>query len=368
MAEPTYALSWPRELFEWEAKRILDTGSGFPADKIALLLEEAFEDADVAEQFRRMGPAVFSWTSEPQTNYASAEEWFTALLNDKTRLRPFQPPRYWAQRNNVHQQDEGTEPLAGFAGQFFDLIKNFSETGYTPKVMPKWCPDADNPSEEWISRQISSAIRIPVAWEELTQNPGAVSDDLIYSLVEYFHDQAQRPRTYSTHEYGGCGRHYSDYDAIAGRTIYRWRLNQLLRDHNIPLQLAAKGDELGRLVREFSPPFQDLVESQVTARTQPGDEIAHAIRDFRSRGASIVVKRTAITLIANNFETRRQALKAHLKKDEQDLFNIANNFKLRHRNDGQKEEYGHEFADWIFWNFLAAVELLDALERRGSGE
>ncbi|KQW06615.1 hypothetical protein ASC66_09135 [Leifsonia sp. Root4] len=205
-------------------------------------------------------------------------------------------------------------------------------------------------------------------WDELTQNPEEVSEDVLYSLVEYFHDQAQRPRTFTTHDYGGCGRDYSDYDATAGRTIYRWRVNQLLQDHNIPLQLAARGEELGRLVREFSEPLQDLVESQVAARNQEGDEIAHAVRDFRSRGASLVVKRAAITLIANNLETRRQELKVHLKKDEQDLFHIANKFGLRHRNVDQKDDYGHEFADWIFWNFLSAVELLDALERRGSGE
>lgn len=315
-----------------------------------------------------MGPASFIWTSEPHTNDSSAQEWFTALLNDKRRLRSFQPPRYWAQRNNVHQPDDSNEPFTGFAGHFFDLVKNLSETGYTPKVMPKWCPDSDNPSDEWISRKISSAIRIPVVWGELAQCPEAVSEDVLYSLVEYFHDQAQRPQIFSTHSYGGCGRDYSDYDATAGRTIYRWRVNQLLRDHNVPLRLAARGDELGRLVREFSPPLQDLVESQVAARNEPGEEVAHAIGDFRSRGASLVVKRAAITLIASNLEARRQTLKVHLKKDEQDLFNIANNFQLRHRNVGQKEDYGHEFADWIFWNFLSAVELLDALERRGSGD
>ncbi|MEB0004907.1 hypothetical protein QN357_18480 [Cryobacterium sp. RTC2.1] len=366
MIEPTYALSWPRELFEWAASRILDSEREFPKAKIALLLEEAFDDDDVAGQFLRMGTGSFGWDFEVPPTASSAQDWFVELLKDESRLQPFRRPLYWAQRYDT-DLDGGTDISTGFAGDFLDLINKLSETGYIPKVLPKWCPDADNPSDEWVSQQISTAIRIRTVWPELIRDPDTASDALLFSLVEYFHDQAQRPSTFTVHDYAGCGRHYEGYDAVAGRAIYRWRVNQLLRDHNISLQLAANGEEQGRLIREFSAPLQELVTEQLEARQQPQDEIAHAIRDFRSRGASLVAKRAAVTLIANNLEARRKTLKALVSDDENDLFNIANNFAIRHRNPSQKTDYGDQFLDWIFWNFLAATELLDALERRGSG-
>jgi hypothetical protein len=54
-------------------------------------------------------------------------------------------------------------------------------------------------------------------------------------------------------------------------------------------------------------------------------------------------------------------------RDESSLFEIANNYALRHRNDSQRDEYAEEFLEWVFWLFAATIELTDQLLRR-SGE
>ncbi|AZS37554.1 hypothetical protein CVS47_02191 [Microbacterium lemovicicum] len=57
-----------------------------------------------------------------------------------------------------------------------------------------------------------------------------------------------------------------------------------------------------------------------------------------------------------------------LGKDEGVLFRLANEFGLRHRNDRQRMDYGDEFLDYMFSAYLAAVMLMEALERRRDGQ
>lgn len=56
-------------------------------------------------------------------------------------------------------------------------------------------------------------------------------------------------------------------------------------------------------------------------------------------------------------------------KDERDLFNIANNFGLRHQNALQREDYDPLWLNWIFYNYLATIHLVlrkqENLQRQG---
>ena len=54
------------------------------------------------------------------------------------------------------------------------------------------------------------------------------------------------------------------------------------------------------------------------------------------------------------------------KGDESDLFNIFNNFAIRHGKGVQKNDYGDEYLDWTFWTSLAAIQLVQGLNRRKS--
>jgi hypothetical protein len=59
-------------------------------------------------------------------------------------------------------------------------------------------------------------------------------------------------------------------------------------------------------------------------------------------------------------ENRRPLLKEHLvKKDEGTLFRLANEFGIRHQNAQQQADYDPVFLDWVFWFYLATIELSD---------
>jgi small-conductance mechanosensitive channel len=83
---------------------------------------------------------------------------------------------------------------------------------------------------------------------------------------------------------------------------------------------------------------------------------------FRSRAGTREERRSAIVALARILEDRRDLLKEHLtRKDEAALFDIANNYDLRHRNDRQVADYDDDFLEWIFYWYLATVTLTEKL-------
>ncbi len=83
---------------------------------------------------------------------------------------------------------------------------------------------------------------------------------------------------------------------------------------------------------------------------------------FRSRGATEHDKRSACIALAGILEERRDLAKEYLhRKDEGALFHIANGFAIRHQDAKQLGAYDAMFLDWVFWYYLATVELTDRL-------
>ena len=99
---------------------------------------------------------------------------------------------------------------------------------------------------------------------------------------------------------------------------------------------------------------------QLTQRV--GSSISTRSSGFAARAATTEDKRAAVVALAGALEERLPIIKEcpHLtSRDGADLFNIANNFALRHQDIKQKREYHPIFLDWMFWWFLAAIEVTD---------
>jgi hypothetical protein len=132
------------------------------------------------------------------------------------------------------------------------------------------------------------------------------------------------------------------------------------------LQLAADGEDVGRMVRTSAPGLGELVENALASLpADDHDDVAHAVALYRSRSATRQDKRSAAVALARVLEAHRATIKRELlRKDEGTLFDIANNFDLRHRNDAQSVDYDDEFLEWIFHWYLATVRLVGRLAQR----
>lgn len=111
--------------------------------------------------------------------------------------------------------------------------------------------------------------------------------------------------------------------------------------------------------------LDDLVVelADVSATDEPS--IPHAIGLFRRHGATREDRRSAVRELADVLEAHRQLLKDELlTKDEGALFQIANQFDIRHRGAAQRRNYPDEYLDWIFHWYLATVDLIRRIGQR----
>ena len=162
------------------------------------------------------------------------------------------------------------------------------------------------------------------------------------------------------------GYNYYDYDAYdngAGQEEFRNKANTFLADYMTGYELTKDGTVLAL--------GTDGVQYILNADIIPYDEVnvdskvRAAIAKWRNRHLRPSEKRQAIRELADVFEwlTKTRGLATVLdKKDESAIFDIANNFGIRHHNPRQKTNYDPAIGSLMFHFYLAtyhaAVRLL----------
>jgi len=371
---PEYELDWPRELFAAEARTLLDDLSN-PRwiDDAELLLEEAFIGKAPKDDLR-----TAKWHDLPlelfkyppgASDAEVARAFLTHLVSsadnlpDRSERRP-----YWSARRAVDAsstQPAAPERTVQLQQHWVRLVEDLQKRGYLDCVAPQGC-DAEassSPAAEVLAAKLTGSLQMDVLWPLHYED---WDSDAFYGLVEAVHDLVARPRHRSRHNLPGCGWHYADFARTPGQMLYRWDVDQLLDRYGAGLRLAADGEDTGRLVHTAGDDRNELVERTLQT-PNPGDRdaVRHAIALFRNRAANRENKRSAVLALHRVMEDRRSLIKAELmSKDEGALFQIANEFDLRHSGARQRTDYEDAYLDWIFWWYLATVELTDRLLAR----
>lgn len=100
------------------------------------------------------------------------------------------------------------------------------------------------------------------------------------------------------------------------------------------------------------------------------DKLRRAVAQFTSDGATLEDRHEAVRNLADVLEYLRPEAKKFLhNKDERDLFELANNFGIRHHGKGQKTEYEPViWLSWMFYYYLATIHALLRLIHRSMPE
>jgi hypothetical protein len=374
-------LVWPADLFAAEAQALLD--SNCSAEEMRWLLTEALADDRGARLFDEAGPAWGAFevhaddpwaTEQPGQHETSALRLVKELIRDANQLPRHEPRRYWsARRRPVAPSQPLTAAQARAA--YAELVGNLAATGYFDDAFGPSCPDARHNHDGQGQQRLAELLQSEVPLWPLRQPLGPLgevvcieqqwSQDLFYDVIEAMHDLVARPRRRSWHDFHDDWD-YDDFTRATGQAVYRWRVNQLLARSALDLRLAADGDDVGLLVHTVGDHRDELVAA-VLATPNPEDkaEVVHAVRLFRSRAATREDKRSAAVALARVLEDRRGLLKVELlSRDEGALFQIANQFDVRHRRADQHPDYDDAYLDWVFWWYLATVELTNRLLAR----
>lgn len=360
-------LRWPTHVFASELDAMIRTGS--TGEEVDHLIREAFDDHDELLRFLP-GDAIFMGGAQRPT---SRDQYLSELLSlANAGLVPefVAPSARWRERKGVHRQT--SESLPSLFGK---ALQELDELGYWDHAAHPPCVDDSFETLEHlgdvVERELGIAVDLkflPRAYKGATENVKALdelTEDDVFELVEIFHDLAARPRSRYYHDYGHDW-HHSDFAKGTGQAIYRWKINTILRDAQVAYCLAADGELRGRLVSAFDDGRMELLRSATTnAATEDKSRLDHAAALFLKRGSTTEDKRSALKNLADLLEKDRALLKAELfSKDEGALFEIANKFGIRHHTAQQQDDYDEAFLDWVFWWYLATVELAQRLAAR----
>lgn len=372
-------LVWPAALFVQEARALLDAGE-CDDNTMGWLLAESFHD-DVGREFlrqaitlRRRTEDADPWSDQRPDGPAPAEVSAVGdLIRAADTLPRFRPRRYYSARH-----DPRPEPLLALSdtrAAFARVIGELSETGYFESAFGSTCVDAGDDDPDGVGQQrLAQALNLDAEQVRLwpvrrdgqpTRAEDTSTGDLFYDVIEALHDFVARPRRRYWHDYGREWD-YADFSRSSGRAVYRWRVNELLTRSEVPLRLAESGSDIGLLVHAAGDPRDELVDRALaTPAGSDRAEVEHAIGLFRRRGGTREDKRGAIFALARILESRRGLIHANfVSGDEDALFQIANTFDLRHRKANQRPDYPDAYLDWVFWWYLATVELTDRLVAR----
>ncbi len=197
-----------------------------------------------------------------------------------------------------------------------------------------------------------------------------ITEDHIFDVMEFLYDYASKPGEWvpMTSETGYNYYDYESYNVIDGQAEFREEANRFLCDYKIGFELTTDG----LILAMGKDGLQHILEAEI----EPYDEInvdrkvRDAIHKWRNRHLDMNERRQAIRELADVFEWLRKSKrldKVLNRKDEAALFDIANNFAIRHHDPKQKKDYDETiWYSWIFHFYLATyhavVRLLKKLD------
>ena len=181
---------------------------------------------------------------------------------------------------------------------------------------------------------------------------GCVSPDLIEFLFD--HVSAPIDKLSSFHSFYNH-YHYKYFDQKQGQKEYRDAINEILTDYDAGYELGDNGEIYALLEEEFRPLLGASIPTSDTDNVEA--KIVRAVNKFRRYGSTLDERHDAVRALADCLEFLRKDFQdAITQKDDGDLFNIANNFGIRHHNDKQKTNYDRTiWLSWMFYFYLATL-------------
>lgn len=241
---------------------------------------------------------------------------------------------------------------------FFSIWQDFSTRGYFQEHLGTSCVDGGIPGkvgtnlEGYVLRKLRKTNLWPFA--EKYKN---YSEEDLFDMIEFFFDHISMPieKDAHHHSWNDCGWHYNNFDDVGFGVIeFAEEVNQFLNDYGNGYELSTKGEILSL----FPSHLRQLTKSPMpTKNSTIKEKMEHSANKFRKYGSTINDREDAIRALVDCLEFLRPEVKKVLdKKDEDDLFNIANNFAIRHANQQQKTNYDKTvWLSWMFYFYYATL-------------
>lgn len=194
------------------------------------------------------------------------------------------------------------------------------------------------------------------------------TEEDMFDVIEFLFDEVSLGVDGWLHEWDGCGMHYANFEHPRAQQEYRDSVNELLHEYGSGYELTADGE----IVHLPESGFENLMTGQLPGADTINvvSKVQAAIAKYLRRSSTLDDRRDAVRGLADVLEFLRPKVKGVLlTKDESDLFNIANNFAIRHHNDRQRTDYDPNiWTSWMFYTYLATIHAIHHLLVRGDAQ
>jgi hypothetical protein len=251
-------------------------------------------------------------------------------------------------------QERPTLPYTDLRRLVAEACISYEREGWFQIHLGKDCVDHPKDVGAYVLEELGQAI-----WP--LHNLRDLEEDWLFTAIEFLYAHISKPTETWFHRWNGCGIHVLSGNDEEGRREFRERMNGILGRYVPAFELRENGEVWQ------TPPFglEDLAP-EPTGTPNIDDRVREAVSRYRRHGASEEEKRQAVRDLADVLEYLRSTVGTGVpSKDEGYLFDIANNFAIRHHNPRQRTDYDRGiWLDWIFYAFLNAIALASRLIAR----
>jgi hypothetical protein len=264
---------------------------------------------------------------------------------------------YYSQRTGVNPNAKGL-PLSDIIDLFVRVFNQLRQEGYFDEAFGFTCVDSGPISGKVLDVDLEMllSIRKKNLWP-IDMSASRYSEDDLFDVIEFLFQHVSKPIDGSYHSWNDCGMHWETFNQIEGRREFRTRVNKVLDHYMKQFELSPDGEVLQKPESGFEVIFDaDIPSKDANVRGR----INAAVLRYRRHGSTLDDRRQAVRDLADVLEYLRPKVQTLLtSKDEKDLFNIANNFGIRHHNDKQKTAYDAAlWLSWMFYFYLSTIHVV----------
>lgn len=273
--------------------------------------------------------------------------------------------RYYSIRTGKNPHGSNIS-LVMFRSFFHSVYRGFYESGHFQEHFGYYCVDADYVPGK-LGSEPGAVMMLKLRKQHLWPFPDKFADfseEDLFDVIEFLHDHCSKPLTGQHHTYADCGWHYHTFSKHEGQDEFRTAVTELLNSYGVGYELSPEGEILEMAAHGTEPLLTadlPINDSNISGR------LASAISKFRRYRSTLDERRDAVRDLADVLEYLRPQIKITLdRQDEADLFNIANNFGIRHHRQDQKNNYDQSiWLSWTFYFYLATVHAVVRMIDRG---
>ena len=268
--------------------------------------------------------------------------------------------KYYSQRAGTNPNLDGL-PIEDTFELFSKVYQQLETDSYFDEAFGFWCSETGRieGNVNDIELEMMLTIRKKNLWP-ISECASSYTEDDLLDVIEFLYQYVSKPIDGTMHFYSECGMHWETFNKKDGQNLFREKINAVLEHYKNRFELSQDGEVLHKPEEGFEQIFNADVpskDSNIVGRVNA------ATTNFRRHGSNLDDRRQAVRDLADVLEYLRPQVQELLtSKDEDDLFNIANNFGIRHHNDKQKTSY--DAAIWLSWMFYFYLSTIHVVLRK----